>query len=62
MDKFGLESGSGDWTVHESKERFGDGFCQVKLGFESGHVAVCHFFTVAIVICNGVEFFPWVIM
>jgi len=60
--KFGLESGSGDWTVHESKETFGDGFCWIELGFESGYVAVCHCFTVAVVICDVIELFPWVIM
>ena len=60
--KFGLESGSDDWAVHNGKERFGDGFCCVKLGFESGYFAVRHFFTVTVIVCGGVELFPWVIM
>ena len=60
--KFGLESGSDDWAVHDGEERFGDGFCWVEFGFESGHFAVCHFFTVAVIVCDGIELFPWVIM
>ena len=53
MGKFGLELGSGDRTVHESKERFGDVVCWVELGFESGHFAVCHFFAVSVAVAVG---------
>eukprot|EP00534_Pseudo-nitzschia_fraudulenta_P003872 CAMPEP_0201117596 /NCGR_PEP_ID=MMETSP0850-20130426/1572_1 /ASSEMBLY_ACC=CAM_ASM_000622 /TAXON_ID=183588 /ORGANISM="Pseudo-nitzschia fraudulenta, Strain WWA7" /LENGTH=101 /DNA_ID=CAMNT_0047382039 /DNA_START=317 /DNA_END=622 /DNA_ORIENTATION=+ len=60
--KFGLELGIGDWTFLDGKERFGDGRGWVKLGFAFGDVAVCHFFTVAVIVCDGIELFPWVIM
>ena len=65
VEKFGLEWGSGDKTAHEGKERFRDVACGIKVGcegFESCHFAVCHFFAVAIIVGNGVEIFPWVIM
>ena len=63
--KFKLEWGSGDSTIHEDKERFGDVACGVELGwegFESCHFAICHFFAVAVIVGNASELFPWVIM
>ena len=51
--------------VHEGKEGFRDVTCGVKLGwngFESCHFGVCYFFAVAVIIGDGVELFPWVIL
>ena len=68
LGKFGLEWRRGDFgSVHEGKERFRDVTCGVKfgwVGFESCHFAVCHFFTVVVVVVVGdvVEFFPGVIL
>ena len=66
MSKLGLEWECGDsGLVHDGKEGFRYIACRVKLGwagFESCHFAVCHFFDVAVIIGDGVKFFPRVIL
>ena len=61
VGKLGLEWRCGGFgSVHYGKERFRDVACGVKVGwvgFESCHLAVCHFFAVAVIIGDGVEFF-----
>ena len=66
MSKLGPEWRCGDCgSVHDGKERFRYLADRVKLGwagFESRYFTMCHFFTVAVIIGDGTEFFPGVIL
>ena len=66
MGKLGLEWGCGDsGPVHDGKEGFRYIAYRVKLvwaGDKSCHFTVCHFFAVAVIIGDGVDFLPRVIL